>query len=437
MLRVVGARAVVACVVLGLAGTGGAGRAATLEGRMKELLGSPLVKGALVSMDVVEVKGNGGSVELFGHNATMPLGPASNCKILTTAAALEKYGARASFKTYLYKVGEDLVVVGGGDPGLGDPKIAEAKGEKITTAFERWAEVLKRAGVVQFRDLVIDDRVFDAERVNPNWPAHDAGEWFCAPIGGLNFNDNCDAKGAPVKDPGMFAGGVLRDVLKGAGIRQTGGVRRVEPQEQVGAGVLVASAETPLMEVIGRANKNSLNMMAECLCKRLGHDAASGSGGGIQGSWENGTASVMAYVTGLGADPSWVTLDDGSGLSNKNRVAARAFTMVLAHVAGAGIEGGHGENADVGNLFVDSLAIPGEDGTLKHRFRGMSVAKAIHAKTGHISGVSTLSGYIDASTKEGKTRRIAFSILCNKYQGNVNPWQDQVCQAIYQWAVGK
>jgi len=122
-------------------------------------------------------------------------------------------------------------------------------------------------------------------------------------------------------------------------------------------------------------------------------------------------------------------------LSNKNRVAAKAFTTVLAHVAGGG-------NENLGDLFVDSLAIPGEDGTLKRRFRGMAVAKAIHAKTGHIAGVSTLSGYIDVPSKDGAKgappgRRIAFSILCNKYQGNVNPWQDEVCEAIYEWAGGR
>jgi D-alanyl-D-alanine carboxypeptidase len=104
--------------------------------------------------------------------------------------------------------------------------------------------------------------------------------------------------------------------------------------------------------------------------------------------------------------------------------------MVLAHVAGTG-------SGETGDLFVDSLAIPREDGTLLRRFKGMSVAKAVHAKTGHISGVSTLSGYLEIETKEGTHRRIAFSILCNKYQGNVNPWQDEVCQAIYEWAGGK
>ena len=224
-LRVLVGRAAVLCALMSMAGVGGVGRAATLEGRMRELLGSSAVKGAQISMDIVEVAsptappGNGGGsgTELFGHNATLPLGPASNCKILTTAAALEKYGPKATFKTFLYRVGEDLGGGGGGDRGVGDPKILEANGEKITAPFERWAQALRNAGVTQYRDLIIDDRVFDAERVNPNWPAHDAGEWFCAPIGGVNFNDNCDAKGVPVKGSGDVRGGSVARCAEGGG----------------------------------------------------------------------------------------------------------------------------------------------------------------------------------------------------------------------------
>jgi len=180
---------------------------------------------------------------------------------------------------------------------------------------------------------------------------------------------------------------------------------------------VVASSETPLLGVIERANKNSVNMMAEGLLKRLGHDATKQAG-----SWTNGTAAVEAYVAGVGVPAAWVKLDDGSGLSNKNRVAARAFTRVLSHVA---------ERAD-GDVYVGTFAVPGEDGTLRRRFRGLNVAKHVRAKTGHISGVSSLSGYIDVGE-----RRFAFSILCNKYQGNVNPWQEKVCQTIYEWAGGK
>jgi D-alanyl-D-alanine carboxypeptidase/D-alanyl-D-alanine-endopeptidase (penicillin-binding protein 4) len=412
-------------------------------------------------------------VALYAHDATRPLGPASNCKLLTTAAAFEKYGPAATFKTCLYQVGPDLVLMGGGDPGLGDTKICAAAGETPTTAFEQWAARLKAAGITAYRNLIVDDRIFDHVWTNPNWPADQTLDWYSAPVGGLNFNANCldwtpkltpqgvgvdlmpltsyvsvtnkatkgsatkvsllrpaksnkfelrgtiaasatSAYSVPIYDPGMWTGTILRDTLEQAGIRGSGQVRRAEDDERFGKGLLVAAHETPLLAVLERANTNSLNMMAECLCKRLGYDAT-----GQPGSWQNGTAAVAAYAASLGIKPQWVALDDGSGLSNKNRVAARAFTTALAHVAAR----------PDGDKFIATLAVPGEDGTLVRRFKGMTVGDHVMAKTGHISGVSALSGYILAGD-----RTFAFSILVNTYQGNVNPWQDQVCQAIYTWA---
>jgi D-alanyl-D-alanine carboxypeptidase/D-alanyl-D-alanine-endopeptidase (penicillin-binding protein 4) len=468
-----------------------AAQAQSLDSRINALLGSTQLKGASVSLDIVEVTKNG-PVSIFSHNGTTPLGPASNCKLLTTAAAFERYGPKAAFKTHLYRVGDDLVLVGGGDPALGDAKLAAEIGQKPTTAFEEWADRLRqpadgKPAVTTYRDLIVDDRVFDTQWVHPNWPADQRLDWYSAPVGGLNFNANCldwipqvgsrgvgvelipntsyvsvtikattgkqtqvsllrpaesnrfemrgtvastakSAYSVPIYDPGMWTGTVLRDVLARAGIRGTGQVRRAAAGEQFVGGQLLATHETPLLAVLRRANTNSLNMMAEGLCKRLGYDAA---GGKQPGTWENGTRAVEAYAVSAGAKAEWVALDDGSGLSNKNRVAAKAFTTVLAHVA-ARPDGG---------LFVSTLAVPGEDGTLERRFRATKsgVADHVHAKTGHISGVSTLSGYVQLDGPGGKDRGrlFAFSILCNKYQGNVNPWQDQVCEALYQWANGK
>jgi len=127
----------------------GAARGETLAAKLGELMDNAQLKGASVGVDVQEVTA-GGAVALYAHDATVPLGPASNCKLLTTAAAFEKYGAAATFKTYLYQVGPDLVLVGGGDPGLGDTKICAAAGETPTTAFEQWAAKLKAAGWRRF-----------------------------------------------------------------------------------------------------------------------------------------------------------------------------------------------------------------------------------------------------------------------------------------------
>ncbi|HVS70986.1 MAG TPA: D-alanyl-D-alanine carboxypeptidase/D-alanyl-D-alanine-endopeptidase [Phycisphaerae bacterium] len=468
-----------ACATLFAFAAAAPARAGSLDARLRALLGADLVKGMSISMDVVELTPKG-PVDLFAYNATTPLAPASNCKLLTTGAAFEKYGPNATFKTTLYRAGDDLLLVGGGDPALGDAKLSGD--QRLTAPFQAFANALKHAGITHFRNLIIDDRVFDDQWVHPNWPTDQRLDWYEAGIDGLNFNCNCldwlptltksgvginifpensyvhitnkaspgsstrisllrpaasndfqlrgtvasnppagaDPYSVPVYDPGLWTGTVLRDVLLDAGITSTGDVRRVAPDQKIPAAQLVAVHETPILAAITRANTNSINMMAECICKRLGHDAT-----GEPGSWQNGTAAVEAYVTSLGADPAWVDLDDGSGLSKKNRVAAKAFTTVLAHLAAR----------PDGELFVNTLATPGDDGTLRTRFKSMPVAAAIHAKTGHISGVSTLSGYIDTSA--GQKRRFVFSILVNKHQGNVNSWQDEVCQAIYAWANGK
>jgi D-alanyl-D-alanine carboxypeptidase/D-alanyl-D-alanine-endopeptidase (penicillin-binding protein 4) len=454
-------------------------RAASLDDRLHALLASDLVKGASISLDVVEITPRG-PVDLFSHNPSTPLGPASNCKLLTTAAAFEKYGPKASFKTTLYQAGDDLVLIGGGDPALGDAKLSPE--QRLTAPFVTFAEQLKKAGVTHYKNLIVDDRVFDSQWVHPNWPTDQRLEWYEAGIAGLNFNCNCldwlptltksgvdlklfpdtryvtvtnkasrgsatrvsllrpatantfqlrgtvagnapegaDPYSVPIYDPGLWTGTILQEVLADQGIASSGQVRRVDEDEKITGATLLATHDTPILDVLKRANTNSINMMAESICKRLGHDAT-----GKPGSWQSGTDAVEAYVHSLGVDPSDIHLDDGSGLSSKNKVAAKAFTAVLAHVAAR----------PDGELFINTLAKAGEEGTLLKRFKGMPVASAIHAKTGHISGVSTLSGYIDLNSSP--KRRFAFSILVNKYKGNVNPWQDQVCQAVYAWASGK
>jgi D-alanyl-D-alanine carboxypeptidase/D-alanyl-D-alanine-endopeptidase (penicillin-binding protein 4) len=221
----------------------------------------------------------------------------------------------------------------------------------------------------------------------------------------------------PIDDPGLWTGTILRDALIRTGIRASGKVRRASAAETFAGATLLATHETPLLSVITRANTHSLNMMAEAVCKRLGYDAS-----GAPGTWTSGTEAIERYVASLGVDRATVSLDDGSGLSKKNRASARAITTVLAHVAGR----------PDGRLFIETLAQPGETGTLEKRFRGMKVADFVRAKTGHISGVSALSGYVLA----GK-RTFTFSILFNRYAGNVNPVQDQICEALYTWAGGK
>jgi len=405
--------------LLALALLAGAARADTLAARLNALVADPQLKGSSLGLHVVEITPTG-PVEIYSHNADAPLAPASNCKILTTAAAFERYGPKATFKTRLFKVGDDLILVGSGDPGLGDETLLNQAGMGPTQIFDDWADALHKSGLTSYHNLILDERVFDAQYFHPNWPANQRGTSSEARIGGLNFSDNIK-NGTVVTDPGALAGTSLQASLAKAGIASTGQLLRIAPDAKFD-GTLLAFHETPILSVLTRANTDSVNMMAEGLCKRLGHDATD-----QPGTWQNGTDAVKAYLKSLKIPDGDVTLDDGSGLSDKNRVTARAFTTVLAHVAAR----------PDGALYVQTFAVPGE-GSLIKRFKDAATApaaKAIHAKTGHINNVSTLSGYIEAGG-----RHFAFSILCGDYYKNtpnVNPWQDQVCAEIYKWALTK
>ena len=80
---------------------------------------------------------------------------------------------------------------GDGDPTFGDPVLAAAGGKTIYHVLDDWAGILKARGVTSVDgQLALDDDIFQ-ERRHPHWPQAQHQRWFCAPVSGLNFNDNC------------------------------------------------------------------------------------------------------------------------------------------------------------------------------------------------------------------------------------------------------
>jgi D-alanyl-D-alanine carboxypeptidase/D-alanyl-D-alanine-endopeptidase (penicillin-binding protein 4) len=453
--------------------------AETLAGRIAGLLQNPQLRGGQVAINLAELR-HGRAVPVYSYNPDLPLMPGSCGKLLTTSDAFDHLGPHGTLQTRLYRVGNNLVIVGGGDPALGDPVLCQQVGWKVTTAFDNWAKHLKAMGDNTFHNIYVDDYIFNHHFLNPLWPGGGQRlDWYEAPVGGLNFAMNCvqwvpvvngngsigvsltpDTPYTPVSiqarrgpqsvwlwrshgsnkffmhgtvrqtglypmqvtihDPGLYAGNVLRQSLINHGITISGQViraplstvatqQRVQPQ-------LLATYETPLTAILHRANTDSINLMAECLCKLLGHDAT-----GQPGGWHNGDLAVKAYLRTLGIPGNWVTMVDGSGLSHHDRVAPAAFTTVLAHIA----------SEPDGSVFIHSLARPGH-GTLIYRLRGSHIRRFIRAKDGHVTGASTISGYMFLPH-----RNFVFSIMVNHYRGNVNGWEDQVIIALYQWAVGR
>jgi len=447
-------------------------RLAALDAELDRILLNQKQPGLLLSAHVVDLTNHR---TLYENQADQPLMPASVMKLVVCSAALDTLGPDFKFVTRLGLLHDDLVVIGGGDPTFGDEKLA------ASGMLNTWAEKLAAQKIRRITGkLIIDDSIFDARFTHPAWPRDQFQDWYEAPIGGLNFADNCvevevapakpgappsvtlnppsafidlanraqsAAKGAKnsvsarrnlgsaqialagncsapivlgpmsVSDPGLFFAGCLRAALEKNGITIDGPTERRRILDSFANTPAefrqIASAESPLTGAARRACTDSLGMMAEGVIKTLGAARAR------PGSWTTGAAAVAAFINKLGISDGAFIIDDGSGLSRRNRVSARAITAILAHM-----------NArPARDALFASLAEPGKPGTLQKRLR--ELRGRIHAKTGYINGVRTLAGYIDAADGH----RIAFAILYNGARSTapLTRAQDEACRLLAKW----
>src|SRR4051812_13724625 len=172
----------------------------TLEQRLDAILNRNAATGAIFSARVVDPQSE---IESYSRSADRPMIPASNMKLFTTAAALDFLGADYRFRTFLAIDGDELWVIGTGDPAVGDPRMSKAAGKKPTAIFDDWASALKKRGVTRIAAISYYDHALDEQWVHPLWNKSFLVDWYAAPVSGLNFNDNCvDIKvTAAVGDP--------------------------------------------------------------------------------------------------------------------------------------------------------------------------------------------------------------------------------------------
>jgi D-alanyl-D-alanine carboxypeptidase/D-alanyl-D-alanine-endopeptidase (penicillin-binding protein 4) len=323
--------------------------------------------------------------ELYAREPDRPLMPASNLKLLTTATALHLLGPGHTFDTFLAHKGDDLYLIGTGDPALGDPTIASWHKQKPTDHFEGFAKALQDKGLTRIRgNLYYDDHALDEQRIHPSWSKAFRDDWYAAPVAGLNFNDNCidvtvypttpgqpvryevvpptsrikivnqcktsdtahapairrdtddytyvltgtcktttTLQSKPVQDPGHFTADALKTYLESKGITIQGQIQRAPRHPLLLTGpTILATHRSTMKDVLARTNKNSQNMFAEALSK------IAGSAYGAT-SWPNGHKAIHTFLTQLGIDPTHLVAADGSGLSRDNRVTARVMSDLL------------------------------------------------------------------------------------------------------------
>lgn len=202
-----------------------------------------------------------------------------------------------------------------------------------------------------------------------------------------------------VEDPAHYAAQALTAALErhGIAVRQPARVRHRTGPEDLGPAWPVTLAEHlshPLADLVKIVNKVSQNLHAELLLREAGRQ------GQPYGSREAGLDALRSFLsetTGLAKED--VNFEDGSGLSRLTLLTPEATTNLLVHMA----------STEARDVYLQSLPIGGQDGTLKRRFAQWSAAPRVHAKTGSLSHISALAGYLDHPVRG----LLAFSIMVN------------------------
>ena len=322
---------------------------------------------------------------------------ASNSKLFTTAATLDRFGADGRLQTTLYPRPEEavggrtldgnLVLVGAGDPTLSSHGFAR-KHSLPLTPLSNLARQVRKAGIRRVTgDIRADDSIFDRHRGVPTTGVDESGE--LSPLSGLSYNSGFD-HGHYATNPELVAAHALKRRLQAIGVRVKGDVGRTDLHKRALDEPPIAELDSPQIEqLIAATNKPSNNFFAEMLLKRLVARPAS------PGTTRHGASRVEKFANHLGTQ---VRMENGSGLSVRNHASPRQVGKLLVAM----------DRHPDHRPYRLSLPLAGHEGTLAHRMNGSAADGRCRAKTGTLSGVSALSGYCHAGHG-----LVVFSILFN------------------------
>src|ERR1700712_3358358 len=331
------------------------------------------------------------------QDADTPRPLASNTKLFTTAAALSLLGPQTRIPTKVMTDGTvdsagvlhgSLYLQGGGDPTLGTPAFYDSYLAGLGTNIFALVRQLKRAGITSVTGrLYGDDTIFDRKR-----GVLDSGyatSQYIGPLSGLDFNSGFAGNTSSShfsSEPAKLATQTLDNSMRHSGIK-------ISPTIALGRTPAAAKSVAvirshPLTQIINTTDVYSDNFFAEMLAKLLG--ARIGSAGPPAA----GTTVVEDFAAELGSEVHQV---DGSGLTRSNEASPQEVVDLLLGM----------RRAEVGDEFIQDLALSGHEGTTAGRMKGTAAYGRCRLKTGTLTGVSNLSGY--CFNTSGKV--MAFSTL--------------------------
>lgn len=453
-----------ACAAVGAAGGGGG--APTLALRVDSILADSAFAHAHWGAQVVSLQS--GEV-LYRRSAERVFVPASNQKLFTGAAALETLGPAYRFDTAIFASGQvrdgvlrgDLIV-----RGSGDPSISARFDEDARAVFFAWADSLKARGITRVQGGIVGvDSAFTGPSLGAGWMWDDLNYGFAAEFGALQFNESVATlqivpsrtvgappvvildpptqhvrihnlattgmEGSPlalsitrdpagpgvtvegsipadtamiarslaVRDPTAYFVSTLRETLREAGVMVEGQALPAEQWPEDRAGVVEALLFThrspPLREILAGMMKPSQNQIAETLLLTVGRELRG------EGSAAAGAVVMDSLLRAWNLPADELRMADGSGMSRYNLASPRLLVGLLAHM----------DRSPSRDAWRASLPVAGVDGTLAGRMNEPPLVENVVAKTGTLSGVRALSGYLTRASGEP----VAFSFIVNHH----------------------
>jgi D-alanyl-D-alanine carboxypeptidase/D-alanyl-D-alanine-endopeptidase (penicillin-binding protein 4) len=354
------------------------------------------------------------------YHGRVPLRPASNMKLMTSAAVLGRLGFANRLRTRAMAAGTlaagtlhgNLWLVGGGDPSFSTVPFSRAAFGGASGLLHDLVARLRAAGVQRITGAVVgDESAFDTIRRGPDWKRD---SWMdCPPLSALTVNEDLLRFGsfATAPSPALRAAQQLTLALQRQGIAVG---HPAHTGTHPGTAHTLASESSPTIHrLVYQMDQVSDNFYAETLTKDLAVAA------GRRGSTKAGTTITHRYVHNLGVDLGGARIWDGSGLSKGDRLSARQILGVLRRAA----------NQPYGWFYRHALPLAGVSGTLTDRMRAGPAFRNALAKTGTLNGASALSGFVTARNGH----HLAFSIVMNRHDIDIpaaHRLQDRIVQLL-------
>ena len=382
----------------------------------------------------IEVQTEAGET-LYRHNGERFFTPASNVKLLTTAALLSTLGADYRLTTPIFAIGNAPNLTSLRLKGQGDPSIT-------TKSLKQIVHQLQALRVKQIEKLIIDDSYFKPPAINPTWEWLDVHSYFATAVnstilnqntvtltllpqqlaqpikfywndsiagrqwqvinqgitgeadipynieidgdlgkpvlrirGELAINEPADVWDMAIVDPANYFLESLRLYLTQAGITVNRGIVVNEDYQNKLEKKLLTISSPSIAEIITEINQQSNNLYAEALAKVLAQRL----------NTDDTIEALELSLNKLGINAEDYVLVDASGLSRQNLISPITIVEILNLML---------TSQSNSKIYQQSLALAGINGTLKNRFSNTFVRGRFWGKTGTLTGVGALSGYL-------------------------------------------